>query len=79
MVVSAGVLKLALVSPASAVPPEATSYHRYCPLVPPAASSVAVPGPQLDPALMDGAFGRVRIVAFTSVRLLSQVPLLMAT
>lgn len=45
----------------------------------PVACSVIVPGPQFEPPVTVGALGVVSMVAFTSVRMLSQVPLLMET
>ena len=78
MAVSAGVVKLLLVSPAMAVPPVATSYQRYCPLVPPEAVSVAAPVPHDELPVVVGAVIEL-IVATTGVLALSHVPLLMDT
>jgi hypothetical protein len=47
--------------------------------VAPVACSVTVPRPQFEPPVIVGALGVVSMVAFTSVRVLSQVPLLMET
>ena len=62
-----------------AVPPVGTVYHRYCPAAPPAAESVTAPVPQRAALVVVGAAGIVLMVAVTAVRVLSQVPLLMAT
>ena len=60
-----------LTSPGIAVPPEATVYQLYCPLVPPEAFSVtALAGQALAPVAVGG--GVIVRVAVTSVRVLSQ-------
>jgi hypothetical protein len=59
-----------------AVPPVDVVYHRYCPAVPPAATSVALDGPHADVPVVVGG---VLMVAITAVRILSQVPLFSAT
>ena len=67
------------VCPAMAVPPVGTVYHRYCPAAPPAAVSVTVPVPHRAAAVVVGAAGIVLTVAVTAVRVLSQIPLFIAT
>jgi len=62
-----------------AVPPVATVYHRYCPLVPPDALRIIVDGEQPDAPVVMGAVGTGLMVAITEVRVLSQLPLLMET
>jgi hypothetical protein len=74
-----GVIKELFVSPAKAVPPEETVYHRYCPLVPPDAFNVREPIPHRLTAEVVGAVGVVLMVAVTAVRELSHIPLLMET
>ena len=74
-----GVVRELFVSPAIAVPPEETEYHRYCPLVPPAAFNVTEPFPHWLAPEVVGASGSVLIVAVTAVRELSQLPELMET
>jgi hypothetical protein len=74
-----GVVKLALGCPATAVPPVATVYQRYCPALPPDAVKVSVPLPQMLAPVAVGAVGKLLIVAMTGVRALSQVPLSIAT
>ena len=74
-----GVTKELFVSPAIAVPPEETVYHRYCPLAPPAAFNVTEPLPHWLAPEVVGAVGSVLMVAVTAVRELSHIPLLMET
>ena len=68
-----------LVCPAMAVPPVGTVYQRYCPAAPPAAESVTVPLPHRAALVVVGAVGIVFMVAVTAVRVLSQMPLFIAT
>ena len=74
-----GVTYVLLTSPEMEVPPETTVYQRYWPLVPPMAVSMTAPGPQELPAVATGEIGTGVMIALTAVRLLSQIPLLMAT
>lgn len=61
------------------VPPDATVYQRYSPAEPPEAERAAIPLPQREVPVVVGAVGTELTVAVTSVLMLSQVPLLMAT
>ena len=61
-----------------AVPPVATVYHLYWPLVPPDAVSVTAPVPHDELPVVVGAVVEL-IVATTGVLALSQVPLLRDT
>ena len=54
-------------------------YHRYCPFIPPDAVRITTPVPHDELPDVVGAVGGVFIVAATEVRVLSHVPLLMAT
>ncbi len=67
-----------LVSPEIATPPVGTVYQRYCPAAPPDAVNVTFPVPHRDAPVVVGAAGIVFMVATTSVRVLSQSPLLIA-
>ncbi|MBN8651007.1 MAG: hypothetical protein J0L67_06255 [Cytophagales bacterium] len=62
-----------------AVPPVGTVYQRYCPATAPEALSTTVPVPQRVAPVPPGAPGIMLMVAITDVRILSHVPLLMAT
>ena len=78
MALNKDVAKLLFVS-AAALPPVADAYHLYCPFVPPDAVSVtAVEAQPLAPVAV-GLDGGVFIVAITTVRVLSQLPLFIAT
>ena len=68
-----------LTSPVRAVPPVATSYQRYSPLVAPDAVSITTLVPHDEPAVVVGAVGGVLIAATTAVLVLSQVPSLTDT
>ena len=74
-----GVVYVLLVCPAMAVPPVVTVYQRYCPVVPPEADSVRLAVVQEELPVVEGADGGVLMVAVTAVRVLSHVPLLIAT
>ena len=65
-------------SPEIAVPPVAKVYHRYCPAAAPVAERVILDPPHEELPVVAGAAGGVLMVAITAVRVLSQVPLLMA-
>ena len=73
-----GVVNELLTSPVMAVPPVAATYHRYCPLIPPEAVSVAAPVPHDELPVVVGAVVEL-IVATTGVLALSHVPLLRDT
>ena len=62
-----------------AVPPIGSVYQRYWPAEAPVAVSVTLEFPQADAPVVPGGPGIVLMVAVTMVRLLSQVPLFMAT
>ena len=62
-----------LVCPVIAVPPVATVYHLYCPLVPPDADSVITEFEQPEAPVVVGALGMLLTIAATATRLLSQV------
>ena len=62
-----------------AVPPDETVYHLYCPALPPAAVNTTLAGLQPEAPVVVGAAGIVLIVATTSVRVLSHVPLSIET
>ena len=66
-------------SAARGVPPVDTAYQRYCPAVPPEADKVRLAVVQEKFPVTEGAAGAVLMVAVTAVRVLSHVPLLMAT
>lgn len=74
-----GVIKALFTSPTIAVPPVATVYHRYCPLLPPDALKIIDDGPQAAADVAVGAVGNGMMVAVTEVRAPSQVPLSMET
>ena len=74
-----GVIYVLLTSPVIGDPPAVTVYQRYWPFVPPVAVRLVVPGPQELPAVATGADGSGAMFAFTIVRLLSQMPLLIET
>ena len=58
MLVTTGVVYVLFVSPEMAVPPVATVYHRYCPLVPPDAVSVSAALPHEVLLVVVGAAGK---------------------
>jgi len=62
-----------------AVPPVATVYHLYCPLVPPEALSVREATPHDDAPVIEGEAGSAVMVAATATRALSQDPIKMET
>ena len=69
-----------LVAPEMGLPPVDVVYQRYCPFTPPEAfRSTVADGAHPDPGVARGAAGNAMTVAMTGVRVLSQVPLLMAT
>jgi len=68
-----------LVCPLIGVPPIATVYQRYCPLVPLEAFRIIADREQPDAPVVMGAVGIRLMVAITEVRLLSHVPLSMET
>ena len=77
---SIGVVYVMVVSLAMGLPPVDVVYQRYCPLTPPeAVRSTVADGAHPDPGVARGAAGNAMTVAMTGVRVLSQVPLLMAT
>ena len=71
---------MAFTSPGMAVPPVATVYQRYCPLVPPdALSTTEAEGPHEEPGDVEGGGGTGLMVAVTATRVLSHVPSSMET
>ena len=58
-----------------AVPPVTTEYHRYCPLVPPAALKLNMVPEHPEVLVIVGGVGNEVIVAVIKVRVLSQKPL----
>ena len=68
-----------MVCPLIGVPPIATVYQRYCPIVPPEAFRIIADREQPDAPVVMGAVGIRLMVAITDVRALSQVPLLIET
>ena len=67
------------VSPMLAIPPLSTSYHLYCPSVPPAAVNTAVPSAHTVTSDAEGGANAALSVAVTGTLSLSQEPLLIAT
>ena len=63
-----------LISPEIAVPPVTILYHRYCPLIPPAADNVNTAGIHEFASVVVGGDGNGITVAVTIVRALSQLP-----
>ena len=73
-----GVVYVELVTATSvfnSVPPDAAEYHLKVPDVDDVADKFTVPDPHTDPPVGVGVAGRVKTLATTRVRVLTQVPL----